>query len=98
MEINFEIPNKVKEFAKKELISIGDVKDEILSRIDEDLLDKDYKYIEIGKVLVVINGLSKNKKNKIFISPKEISKKKPLKTASSGYHEGSVYYLIFNEK
>ncbi len=40
MKIKFEFPTKIKQFAKKEGIKIGDIKDKIFPLIDGDLLDK----------------------------------------------------------
>ncbi|MBL7100431.1 MAG: hypothetical protein ISS23_00585 [Nanoarchaeota archaeon] len=100
MKIKFEFPNKIKQFAKEEGIKVKDIKDKILSRINEDLLDKNYKSIKCKEIRIVINGIHKTQKEKVFISSKEISKKKPLKTISSVglLKEYSIYYLILKEK
>ena len=99
MSIEFEYPIKIKQFAKKEGIKIEDIQGEILSVIDEDLLDKNYKPIKYDKIRIVINGIHRTQKNKLFISPNKISKKKPLlKTASISGNKYTLYYLIFKEK
>ena len=100
MKIKFEFPPKIKQFAKEEKIKIKDIKDKILSNVDEDLLDKNYEPIKCEEILVVVNGIHKTQQNQVFISPKEISKKRPLKTISSTrlLNEYSIYYLIFKEK
>jgi len=100
MKVKFEFPNKIKQFAKEEGIKVKDIKDKILSHINEDLLDKNYKSIKCKEIRIVINGIHKTRKKKVFISSKDISEKKPLKTISSVglLKEYSIYYLIFKEK
>ena len=100
MKIKFEFPIKIKKFAKKEGIKIKEIKDKILSVIDKDLLNKDYKPIKCKEIEVIVNGIYKTRQNKIFISPRTISKKKPLSTVSSIglLDKYSIYYLIFKKK
>ena len=76
-----------------------DLKGKVRHCIDEDLLDKYYNPVEVKKVRIVINGFNKfrGKQKKIYISPKEISKKKPFKSVCISDHDVSVYYLIFKE-
>ncbi len=99
MKISFEFPTEIRRFARKECIRIQDVKNKILSAIEEVLLDRDYKSIKLKKIRIVVNGIHKNQKKRIFISANKISKKKPLKTVSaSGMLDGySVCYLIYKE-
>jgi len=98
MKIKFEFPTKIKQFVKNENIKIKDIKDKILNSLDEDLLDKNYKPIKCKEIRIVVNGVHKTQKNRIFISSKKISKKKPLRTISTSGFKYSIYYLIFKEK
>ncbi len=100
MKIKFEFPEKVKKYIKKEKIKIKEIKEKIESNLWEDLLDKQYEPIKLGKIRIVVNGIHKSLKNQIFISPKIISKKKAFRTVSSGLllKKYSIYYLIFKEK
>ena len=99
MKTCFRFPPIVKEFLKTNKLKTTSVRKSISERIEEDLLDKKYKPLKVKEILVVVNGLSKGR-NKVFISPKSINKKRPLRTISAtnvikGY---SVYYLIFKKK
>jgi hypothetical protein len=98
MKTKFEFPIQVKQYMKSENIEAKEIKEKILNSLDEDLLDKNYNPIKCKEIKVVVNGIFKNQKNKIFISQKKISKKKPLRTISSVGPKYSVYYLIFKEK
>jgi len=94
--IKFEFPTKVKKFLKKEKIKIKDIKYRL--NVKEDLLDKNYKEIKYKELKVVINGISKWKGNKIYISSNKISKKKPFTKKTHIAEDYSVYYLIFIKK
>ncbi len=97
MKIKFEYPQEIVDFIKKEKIKQGDLEGEILPTLDEMLLDKNYKTVKLKKIKVVVNGISENKQKRVFISPKEISNKKPFRTISCNELVGkySVCYLIY---
>jgi len=99
MQIKLEFPSKIKQFTKKEGIKVKDIKNKILSNIAEDLLDKNYKPIRCNEIRIVVNGIHKTQKKRVFVNLKEISTKKPLNMISHVglLKEYSVYYLIFKE-
>jgi len=99
MKTSFRFPPAVKEFLKTNKLKTTSVRKSIFDQIEEDLLDKKYKPLKVKEILVVINGLCRGG-NKVFLSPKSINKKSPLRTISAtnaikGY---SIYYLIFKKR
>lgn len=101
MKISFEFPKQIEEFIKNNKIKRSVIKQEIMKYVEGDLLDKNYNPLPLKEIKVAINGIRvwKGKSNKIYISPKAISKKKPLKTVSSSVIKKryTIYYhyLIF---
>ena len=100
MKVIFEFPTKILNYIKKEKINIKDLKNKILSVIWEDLLDKNYQTIKVKEVKVVVNYIHKTQINKIFVNPKDISKKKPFREASwyRLLKKYSIHYLIYKIK
>ncbi|OGJ12499.1 hypothetical protein A3K82_03105 [Candidatus Pacearchaeota archaeon RBG_19FT_COMBO_34_9] len=96
--IKFEFPIEVKKFLKKEKIEVKEIKNRISFSVYEDLLNKNYKEIKYKEVKIIINGISKFKGNKIYISPKKISKNKSFKKSVQFSDDYSIYYLIFIKK
>ena len=97
-KIIFEFPAEIKKFLKKEKIEIKEIKNWISLSVDECLLNKNYKEIKYKEAKIIINGISKFKGDKIYISPKKISKKKPFKKSAWFSDDYSIYYLIFIKK
>jgi hypothetical protein len=99
MKTIFEFPEEVREFTRKKKIKTKEIEERIMTLIDEDLMGKNYNVPKLDKIRIVVNGISFNANDKVFISPKKISRKKPLRIVSSTGKEGecSVYYLIFKD-
>ncbi len=99
MRIEFEVPVRVKQFAKKEGIKLGHLEKRINFYLGADLVDKNYEPVKCSSVKVVVNGIRKDHKNKIMISQNKVSKKKPFMTVSSNLllKNYSVNYLIFKK-
>ena len=71
MKTKFIFPEKIKQFAKKERINIKEIKEIILTNLDEDIMNKEYNVIKPKKIKIIVNGIHKINGNKIFISPKK---------------------------
>ncbi len=99
MDVIFEFPDEVKGFARREGIRLDDVKEKLSFYLELDLVDKNCRPIKCSRVRIVVNGLHKTQKKKVFISPGRVSKKKPLLTVSSNLllKDCSVNYLIYRE-
>ena len=99
MKIEFEVPARVKEFAKKEGIKLDHLEKRINFYLGADLVDKNCEPIRCRSVKVVVNGIHKTQNKRIFVNPSKVSKKKPFMAISSNLllRDYSVNYLIFKK-
>jgi hypothetical protein len=96
MKTIFDFPEEVRKFARKQKIRTKDIEEKIMTIIEKDLVDNDYNPEIYEKIIIVVNGISFSGKNKVFISPKKISRKKPIRTATTVYTDDyTIRYLVF---
>lgn len=99
MRVEFRVPVRVKDFAREEGIRLDHLKKRIDFYLGADLVDNNYEPVKCSSVEVVVNGIQKTQKKKVFVSPNKVSKKKPFMTISSNLllKNYSVNYLIYRK-
>jgi len=104
MKINFEYPSQIRQYAEDESIMIEDIERAIRTLIGDYLINDNNEPIELEEIRIVVNGLHKDKRKKVYVKPSEISPETPFRTSSltgtnnrsSPLYSGcSINYLIF---